>query len=552
MDNFLYEQTLEDDVSVNQMVDKEVLHVLDQNGGSYNGQITFDCSPLANSGKWLSYREGYLQVPFVMTYKSDADSTAANVVNGFYAGLKNGSHHIIDSIQVDYNNTNVVQLQPFTNFYVSYKLMTSFSEDDVKKHGPTIGFNPDSAESYSFSAGAARNGDGYANNAVNKDLAIAYRNSLGNCNEGYLDRLRNTAYPLTTRDTGINSLPQIATTALANQIGMNYVQDNAGAGAARVWQWNILATIRLKDVSDFFDKMPLVRGATLRLIVNYNSFTNTITSASAANPTLVLAANGVVANSGRTNPMMVSSAAASNPLVTILDGANTFSCGVATCANKFASASLPSCRLYVPAYELNPAYESQLLQLRKTSEIVYTDIYNYNISNVSAGASFNQILTNGIVNPKMLVVMPYANTSAGVYANVTTPVWQSPFDSAPATTSPLCALTQFNVQVSGRNLFQQNFQYDFEAFINEMQSANAINGGADTGLTCGLLGQKEWSLAYRYYVADLSRRLPADDNIPKSITIQGTNNSGVALDLVCFIAFERRIRLDMSTGAIIS
>ena len=185
---------------------------------------------------------------------------------------------------------------------------------------------------------------------------------------------------------------------------------------------------------------------------------------------------------------------------------------------------LTSCRMYVPLYTMNPTYEDQYLSLNPRKEVIYRDIYNYNALNVSAGASFTTLLTNGITNPKCLVIIPILNGStAGNNANTLFPPHQSPFTSEPATTSPLLAIQNFNVQVSGINLFPQNQTYDFDQFMTELKNANAINGGITTDLTSGLIGEAEFSSGYRYYVADLSRRLPLDDSVPKSIQIIGTN-----------------------------
>jgi hypothetical protein len=553
MDDYLYDEALESGrPQASKMLDKEVLYVQDQNGGSYNGQIQIDTSTLANSGRWTAYSEAYLEIPLQLTYKSSVDSTAAAVVNGFILGLKNGYHQIIDSIQVDYNNTNVVQLQPFTNFFVSYKLMTSFSQDDVKKHGSSIGFCPDSAGSFNWYAGASAVGNGTSNNLVNPVAAtpgwrLGGDGYLDSYNAGLLQRLKQTAYPLTTNDTGYGTNPEINTVALANQIGKNYVMDS-GAAAAKVWQWNIIATIRLKDLCDFFDKMPLVRGAFLRFTINYNSCSQTITQV--LNTSMVVASTTM--KSGRTNPMMVAAAAATNPSYTLLTGTNTISCGISTSTtNSIGSSQISNCRLYVPAYELDPVLESQLLTVQPRRDITYTDIYNYNVSAIGAGSSFNQILTNGIVNPKYVVVIPVLNGAAGNAATAALTPYQSCFDSCPGTSSPMAAITQFNVQVSGKNMFQQNFQYDYEAFMNELQSVNALNGGCSTGLTSGLIGAYEFDNGYRYYVCDVSRRTSSDDKVPKSVVITGTNNTSKIMDYVCFIVYERNISIDLQTSQIL-
>jgi hypothetical protein len=174
--------------------------------------------------------------------------------------LKNGYYQLIDSIQVDHNNRNIIALQPFTNFFTNYKILSSMSADDLKKCGPSIGFNPDSAGSAAYAAAANANGDGTSNNVVNPAEALTYASQIDPYNAGLLKRFQMTGYQLNTKNTGIGANPEINTTALANQIGKNYQTDNGGAAAGRVWQWNILATIRLKDIADFFDKIPLVKG----------------------------------------------------------------------------------------------------------------------------------------------------------------------------------------------------------------------------------------------------------------------------------------------------
>lgn len=551
-DEFLFKETVDPTETEVVTTDKRMYQVLDQNGGSYNGQILFDTSTLANSGQWLGYSEAYIQIPFVIAFQSSTDITAANAyVQGLALGLKNGYHHLVHQIQVEYNNSNVVQLQPFTNFFVNYKLMSSFSADDLKKWGPTLNFFPDNAGTYSFANAANANGDGHSNNVINPAAGLTYASQIEPSNQGLLKRLQNTGYPINTRNVGYGGITQINTVGLANQIGKNYQTDNNGAGAARIWTYNILATIRLKDIADYFDKLPLVRGASMRITVVYNSCAFTTTSV-AAGPTMVT--TSYVQRSGASNPVIIASSAANNPMNgTVVNGGGgvfSVSCGVATTTTPAGSNGIYNqCRLLVPAYTLNPIAEKNLITVNPIREVKYLDIYNFNITNVGAGSSFNSILTNGIINPKYLVMAGYltgtaANTGLAIALNT----YQSFFDTAPATTSPLAAITQFQVQVAGQNMFQQNFQYDYETFINEVSAMNSINGGLSTGMSSGLIGHYDWDNAYRYYVCDLSRRVPSEDGVAKSVVVSGVNNTSRIMDYVCFIAFERKVKIDMRTG----
>lgn len=558
MDATLYDDTIENPMEPKPFVDKDMLYVLDQNGGSYNGQITFDTSSLSNSGRWQSFSEGYIQIPFVITASNAAVDVSATF-NAFIAGLKNGTHQLIDSIQVDYNNTNVVQLQPFTNFFVGYKLMSKFSTDDLAKWGPITLFEPDTPNSYVYRAAAAVEGIGHTNNRVQKDPALALTarwaqgvpNNLSDFNAGYLKRLQYT----TQLNTGSAALPEMVTSAAFNNIGKNYYVVN-GAGATASYQWNILATVPLKFLADFFEKIPLVKGGFMRLIINYNSssFTTTNTGAVGAAHTATCSVPTML--SGRTNPIMVSTTgttAGTGPFDTAV-ATMTFRCGVvsagvATGATAQSSAILNSCRLYVPCYSLDPKHEEELISIRPVREVLYHDIYNFNITGISAGSSFNNILTNGIVNPKYVVIIPMVNVASNALPNLLT--YQSPFDSAPGTTAPLGSIYNFNVQVGGRNIFQQNFNYDFENFNNEIAHINAINGGETLGITSGLITADMWSNAYRYHVADISRREKSEDIVPKSITIIGTNNTAIIMDYICFVVFERKIKINMLDGSLV-
>lgn len=550
-DEFIYQESLSSESTQHPFIDKEVLYVTDSNNGSYSGgQIQIDTSTLSNSGKWLDFSEAVLEVPFVMTMKSDTDLTSASP-SGFMMGLKNGNHQIIDSLQVDYNNHNVIQLQQLTNAYVSYKMITSWSESDIDKWGSEVGFHPDTAGSSSYSAGASADGNGTSANVPLDPVAqYVYTGTqpLAQSNQGYLKRLQTTSHPA----GGYAGNPALATASALNSIGKSYFSDDGGSGSARIYKWSILATIRLKDIADFFDKIPLVRGAFLRLTINFNACSQTITTV-AAGPTMVQAAPVMLA--GRTNPMLMASSEVGAPMnLPVAGGLGavlSVACGVVSVASPAGTNSiLNAVRLYCPAYTMDPLSETEYLSQR-VKEVEYEDVYQYTVAEVASGASFNQILTNGISHAQQLVILPVFSDTAGEAATIALKPNQSIFDTVPATSSPLTAINQFNCAISGANVFQQNVQYDFDMFQNEVARDNALSGGAMVGLTSGLLSRYDWDNLYRYMTVDISRRLPAEDSIPKSITITGTNVGAKALTLYTWISFKRSVSIDLSTGSIL-
>lgn len=182
---------------------------------------------------------------------------------------------------------------------------------------------------------------------------------------------------------------------------------------------------------------------------------------------------------------------------------------------------------------------------------MYNDIYQYQTP-VQANQPFNALLTNGIPNPKTIVIMPFLQPTAnylGAAGNtIPTAPYLSPFASEPATTSPLVAFKNFNIQLAGVNMFIQNEDYDFEQFQNELSRQNAINGGLVDGLTSGLISERDFQTLYRYYVCDVSRRLPAEDAVPKSVQILGQSLCEKDVTLFTFIQFQRSIEIDLATG----
>lgn len=546
-DEYILNETMAPVSNSEPMRSKQMLYINDNNNSAYNGQILFDASSLSNSGKFINWREGVIVIPYVLSLKSSV-SISATAYSGFAMGIKNGYYQLIDSLSVDLGNSNVVQQTPFTNFLVNYKVLTRWGANDLKKYGSTLGVAPDNALSYLYSTAGGLSGDGLCNNVVNPADTLTYATEMGTYNDGLLSRMQMTAFPLTSATSGSASLPLLTAASQAQAVGKSYFTDDGGSGAARIYSWNIIATIRLKDICDFFDKLPLLKNGSFRLTLNYNSAQGTITyttgasMVNASQPTLL---------SGRTVPFMMASSAASNPNANwVTTTTITYAGGVKSTASPAASnAILSTCRLYVPAYDLQPADEKLI---RESAEriIEYEDLYQYSISSVAAGASFNQIVSNGIVDPIELVVVPMINKIGNSTAVTTLDAFTSPFDSAPGTTCPYASISNYQVQLSGSNVYQSPIAYDWDNFLSEVSQSGAINGGQSTGLTSGLLGEKDWAAGYRYYVTNLARRIPANNMVPISVAISGTNNTSRSMDYIVFVSYRRKIALNVIDGSI--
>lgn len=618
-DQLLFESSNDSQITSEPFISRQVVYVIDQNNGNYSGQIQLDTSSLSNSGKYGSYSEAYLQCPLVLTLRGNATGAVNpfNVDAPFAVGLKNGFHHLIHSVSVEYNNTNVVQLTPYTNFEVSYKMMTSFSKDDVKKIGPTIGFYPDSSTSYDYVATGAlganvRKGKGVLNNRNATTLTATTTTTLASPggiaagafpvqaiaaggpilladitptsntsgvagpvttwadyqvtkpNEGFIARQETTSFQFAAPSSDFMS------EASGGSVGKDYYERPRPPAPAPDTGtdhfWYILATIRLKDMHDFFDKMPLVKGAYLRFIINVNTCRHTLSFVKAGNTVNMSQSSATITASG-SSPILVASGEANQgmaPIMTsILGVANgTYTADVALDIGRSSLNTQKTgypwgsqTRLYVPIYTMNPVSEEQYLSLNRTKKIVYRDIYQYR-TDVDANLTFNALLTNGIPNPKTVICIPFIRGTAnslGAGANaIPTDPFLSPFASEPATTSPLIAFKDFNIQLAGVNMFVQNELYDFEQFQNELSSQNAINGGLVDGLTSGLISKTDFQHMYRYYICDVSRRLAAEDAVPKSVQIIGKSECALPISIFTFIEYERTVTISLETGQLMS
>lgn len=543
-------------------IEKQVLYIQDQNNGSYSGQVQFDCSSLSNNNLYTDYSSAYFTFPILITAKSTLggyQGTANDkLFNSLSVGLKSGYFNFIDSMQVDLNNVNICQLQPNLNMLVNYKLLTSMSHDDIEKMGAIIGFYPDSADSYIYQNTASQDGIGFCNNR-NETPTSTYLPADGSAksNYGFYRRQKETVGNSTqynkNKVVGTTSDTGAAITGKSNIFkseGRNYYYQSGDPAAPAItdsFNWVILATIRLKDISDFFDKLPISKGLNLRFTINLNTFSANITT-TANNMTIT----SYTQLSGRTCPIMLASKSANNSNSTFIAVAGNFdiTCGIAkNSLNSESVTSISTTRLYVPAYKLDPDYQTTLLKQMPVTNIRYYDYYTYTINSITAGNTFNQILTNGILNPKAIIVIPFVSKS-DTGNNLTQA--QSIFDSAPCTTAPSASITNFQVMLAGSNVFNNYEIYSFSQFLDEFQELFAINGSKTTGVNSGLINKYEWDNAYRFYVCDLSRRVVFENKIPKSVQIEGRNNTAVSMDYVCFLLFEKEVVINTHTGEIVS
>lgn len=572
-DKLVFDLSQEVEGSPNIFVKKDWLNILDNQNGNYgNNQSVIDTSQLTNSNKYLNYREGYLSIPLLLTLTGSTDAfnpATAGTSCDYTVGLKNWFGSIVHNMSVDYNGVNIIQQTNFINMWNAFKLMTSLSWNDVATIGPTIGFYPDNASSWAYSNVAGTSGIGVTNNrnfsALTTGFPVtgAFNNydSLSGANDGFLKRQTYINYDPNgipggsgTPGTYNDFLSDTNSSNLWKSFVSNKIDNALVSG---VYQVSVRATVYLKHLHSFFQMAPLLKGAFLKITLNLNNSTTSFTTVTGNTMTL----NSSNVPSGGVQPLMIASIANNNGSVASLVSGD-YICSLAVgarCLNsqQLAVPNIATGRvgenivLYVPGYAFNPPFEQAYLS-NPIKNISYTDVYQYPVNNILSGNQFSSLLTNGIANLKSVLVLPFhtqivSSATAGV---TTQPPYMSPFDDAGCgPTSPLCLLSNFNVVVSGQNMIYNTQMKSFEQFNNQLYGANAINGGMTDGLTSGLIDALSFEMKYCYYYVDVSRMLPIEESVPKSVQIIGSNLSGKPISLITFLEFGCNISVDILTGA---
>lgn len=578
-DKLVFDLSQEVEGSPNVFIRKDWINILDNQNQNYqNNQSIIDTSQLANSNKYMAYREAYLAVPLLLSMRT-APSNGASVTPSEYAfGLKNWFGSIIHSMTLDYNGTTIIQQTPFCNMWNSFKLLTTLSWADVVTQGPTIGFYPDTPDSFKYSNVANINGLSFSNNdmalvststaqlTTNRYSQYLNTNALGG-NIGATYRTKWIAYnpsaSLETSDYGTQCL----TSANASLIWKSHVSKKTASGAVAtqtgILQISVMATIYLKHLHSFFNMVPLLKGVFMKLTMNLNNsrvdidYTVGNTLSCASSQSYVGGVQPILVPSLVTgNDASVDNAANGKIYYDLVVGATCYNSDITTQVLASPAADVgkvsKSIYLYVPAYTFNPTFEQAYLS-NPTKQIKYTDIYQYNVRDIqgaAAGGQFNNLITNGIANIKSVLIIPFYSEPIKTGDTVGPLQFMSPFDTAGCgTTAEMASIGNFNVQISGQNAIYNMQRYTFEEWNNQLYGQNAVNGGLTDGLTSGLIDFTGFQTSYAYYYVNVERMLPVEQSVPKSVQILGTNYSQKSLNLWVFIEYGVQITVDVLTGA---
>jgi hypothetical protein len=499
-DNVMFEQAMSDytsEFAEKPFLHKELQYVIDNNGSDdySRNQLIFETISISNNGKFADYRNGFISIPMVAVMRRTAHHL--DETEGFNAlKFKNSNLVHIDSMAVEYGNDPAIQQRQNFSAYCIFKQHTELSLNDVEINGPTMGYHKES-------------------NNWNFDDVTGMTNS-GN------DLL---PVPFTKHDP---QQQKIISTDNLRRSGVNYYKK---VGDDHVYYYDCI--IRLKDLL-FFDKMPsLLRGANIKLTLILNQSETVVKVDSDVKTSVVNTLRG------STNPML-----RTNESYGVADVfTETMSCKVVKNGNHIPHVK-NQCRLYVPTYILSPAFEKQYLDLGQ-KKIIYEDIFTNNIT-VNANDNFQILLTNSLSRMKRLVIIPMIDKSAN--GSTLNSPQESVYATEPCTTSPTF-IRDFNVSLSGTNIYSNNIQYKYESFLNELNGNFGVNSNLETGVCSSLISMEDYNNNYGYIVVDLSRRYNFDEKTPLSVEIKGFNEGVKQLQFMCFITYTKEMTVNLNTGA---
>ena len=276
--------------------------------------------------------------------------------------------------------TPLKQGQQFYYLRVTYTLQANTVAADTTVAvlpKPGVALNTAVASNQVFTPlNITNNGLGETNNVISKSTGFNPRDGFqainGIINQGRVSRMQDTSYDPTTAGNPVSNYFQTATAA--GQMFKNHVVQND----ANAIVYNIFATIPMAVLHDFFDKLPICRGISVRLQLYLNTgiqITETVTSANHVSIT-----SSVIPR--QTVPFQVSPI--SNDPVTG-SGLSAPSAVQLQYLLKIGNSTLSNARFYASMYAFNPATESQYISSPERT-ILYDDVVQYVLPSVGANA----------------------------------------------------------------------------------------------------------------------------------------------------------------------
>lgn len=613
-DTILYENSKQlQEEDGHPILKKDWSFVFDTANGNYanNNIITFDSTSFASSGKWISYRDGFITLPLVITATGSlpvvagqaAGVSAAHCVEAadLMLGLKNSTLNLIHQFQVEINGVVVATNYNYANSLLIFKQHCRKSMENVRLNSAFDGYWPDS-DSWQFSTTATGSGIGITNNRNLPAQGYVPLENRNDFNEGL--RRRQDRFGRATAAGGRSAVYPVMA---GNPSAIDRVVDDA-ANNTKVYY--LTAHIRLKDISPLFENMPIVKNTNIRIQLTLNTnlsfvISRTI-SKTGANITSSALTQSLFQNPvSQTNPINFASAHYSFArkgvrLITTTNAAlagNVAALTVATALNDEdnsytlnieANETVPQgsvicgqlpgggngdvgqvdytvrlalCKIIIG----NTTYAHQLtstrlylptLLLNPSHEQLY--IANNVIRNIEyEDVSFTSFYLDNDRDGSFLLSSGLPRLKALViipyfYDDAVSNVQglhsiSSAFASEPSTTSPGTLVTNLQVYLGVTPQFQQPISYSFEQFKYAADGLHGLNSNSDD-LSVGIIDMNKFSSNYNYICIPLDRRMDSEENLSNSVSVQLKNLSQRKVQYFCYLIRRKSLQLNILTG----
>ena len=549
IDNFVFRSAVDTDVRQSPFLEKRYFYLNDNNPSSTysTSQVQFETTVLSNNGKYNSMAEGVILLPVVITVSGETGSALQN--SDIFLAFKNSNYNLVHSMNVDYNNMQVVQGVDNLNQYLVFKQHTEMSSEDEELNGSLLGYAKDSSTAWSYFDARSSEGHGICNNvAFCSNNVETLQGGMELQNRGFKKRSNIFSKPAAYGKDNI--LASAAYEGNTNMISTN-------SDTSKIYYYNCY--LRLRDMP-FFSQLPLIRSGVFRITLTLNNNVTFVVNKAAAG---TLTCTSFSNNTSITNPLMFG---ASYRSVKISTGDAITEVTVADAITPCASSTIgvdknitvklslgqghpiPKCRLYVPHYSFNVFAEQEYLSV-KQKRVEYLDLVQYSFD-VAANSQFNQLISNGMSKMRRLIMVGMIN-SAGNGNGLNLAAASSPFASEPSVTSPF-KLQNFNVYLGGVQLYDNSAMvYDYEQFLLELNGQQGINANLTHGLVSSRISLQDFNNNYHYIVVNLDRRLPENENTSQSLLVSGRLNCQKGITFTCFIERYKTVVIDVETGVIV-
>jgi len=537
--------------------DYQYNYINDINSSVYNNingssLVQFDLSSLYNSSKFTNTQSHFIVIPILRCAEARTSANAkVNLTNTNYylTTLKNLNTCLINSIDLTIGSKSIHQITPNINLFNGVKLLSQLSADDIELMGGVLGiYDIDTPGSMSYSADAADgfSSPGISNNYVNGSPTP---NITGN-NVPQGSEQANLAVQLKTMQNrciaGARNLDLVNNaTQMFNEFQPTYEVGAVGTGNEGQAIWKDYIIIFMKDILDAMDKIGIVRklDAVLRIYVNTGFCRVTYDTANVSR----LSFNGNDTTFSESCPVLINHCDQ-------LPAANVASLNVGVFigsapsyvfnSTNFAGiqSSMRACRYYFNNITLNPSMALDYISSNASKQIVYDCTLYNTFTNITSPSNFSQLIQAGVTNIKTIILIPLISASVHGFSG-----FKSPFDPCGGAGYHPISLTSFNVQVGGVNQLSTNLDFVYENFIEQVSKFNK-SSNSEYGVNSGLISEAFWR-NNRVYMCNV-RSTEDDLNTPRNVVISFKNNSSLTIDVVCFIVYEDKCVINVSTGMI--